>query len=54
MKDKEKERKKQDRQEKTEKGRSFGYVEPADYFPESIRKKCKLGEYAKDDSDNEK
>lgn len=29
------------------KKREIAYVEPADYFPKSIRKKCKLGEYAK-------
>jgi len=22
------------------------YVEPADYFPKEIRKKCRIGEYA--------
>ena len=34
------------------------YVEPADYFPESLRKKYKLGEYAEPEketrSDKEK
>lgn len=28
------------------KKKSFAYVEPADYFPKSIRKKMKLGEFA--------
>ena len=28
------------------KNKNIVYVEPADYFPKSIRKKCKLGEYA--------
>ena len=27
------------------------YIEPADYFPEEIRKKCKLGEYNEDPED---
>lgn len=27
--------------------KNFKYVEPADYFPKEIRKKCKIGEYAK-------
>lgn len=30
----------------------FGYVEPADYFPEEIRKKFNLGEYSEDDQNN--
>ena len=30
----------------TKKTRNIGYVEPADYFPKSIRKKAKIGEYA--------
>lgn len=28
------------------KNKKIVYVEPGDYFPKSIRKKCKLGEYA--------
>ncbi len=27
------------------KNKKFGYVEPADYFPRSIRKECKIGEF---------
>ena len=26
--------------------KTIGYVEPADYFPKSLRKKHKIGEYA--------
>ncbi|MGI6178331.1 MAG: hypothetical protein ACOYJO_07790 [Eubacterium sp.] len=33
--------------------RKMKYIEPADYFPEEIRKKYKIGEYA-DDDDPEK
>lgn len=29
------------------KKRQIAYVEPAEYFPKEIRKKYKLGEYAK-------
>ncbi|MCR5835741.1 MAG: hypothetical protein K6G88_04480 [Lachnospiraceae bacterium] len=29
------------------------YVEPADYFPEEIRRKHKLGEFAEDEEDIE-
>lgn len=41
-----------ERKDKSLKGeyRELAYVEPADYFPEDIRKKCKIGEYAEDDS----
>ena len=30
------------------------YVEPADYFPESIRKQLKLGEYAEKKTETKK
>ena len=28
------------------------YVEPADYFPEDVRRECKLGEFAERDDSN--
>lgn len=28
------------------KEKKFDYVEPAEYFPEEIRKECKIGKYA--------
>ena len=28
--------------------KSFGYVEPGDYFPKSVRKKNQIGEYNTD------
>ena len=28
--------------------KKYGYIEPVDYFPEEIRKKFKLGEFAED------
>lgn len=28
-------------------GKKIGYSEPADYFPKSVRKELKIGEYAK-------
>lgn len=30
--------------------RTIEYYEPADYFPKSLRKKYKMGEYATDES----
>lgn len=34
--------------------RTIKYSEPAEYFPESIRKKYKLGEYAETNTDTKK
>jgi hypothetical protein len=34
--------------------KKIAYKEPADYFPEEIRKKYKLGEYSEDDLGNAK
>lgn len=31
----------------------IAYIEPADYFPEEIRKKYGLGEYAKKNAEDE-
>ena len=36
------------------KQKTIKYVEPASYFPEEIRKKHKLGEYAEPKSEAEK
>ena len=32
------------------KGNKIVFSEPADYFPEEIRKECKLGEFAKEET----
>ena len=34
--------------------RTIKYSEPADYFPESIRKKHKIGEYAEKNTETKK
>ena len=34
--------------------RKFEYKEPSDYFPESVRKKLKLGEYAEEANETNK
>ncbi|MEE3460755.1 MAG: hypothetical protein VZR00_02545 [Lachnospiraceae bacterium] len=33
--------------------KNIRYSEPADYFPEELRKEFKIGEYAEDESDEE-
>lgn len=33
----------------TKKTKNIGYVEPADFFPKSIRKKAKIGEFGEKD-----
>lgn len=37
-----------DNEIKDNKKRNIKYVEPSDYFPKEIRKKCKIGEFAEE------
>ena len=41
------------KQTKKKKSSPFIYVEPADYFPEEVRRACGLGEYAKPKPDGD-
>lgn len=39
---------------KEKKKSDFSYVEPISYFPKSVRKKLKLGEYAEETKNDKK